>query len=379
MNIKERLSWWEYDSLLWNVDYTIVGGGIVGLSTAIEIKELEPHAKVLIIDKKSTPLGASTKNAGFACFGSISEILDDYNNYGEEVCNKLIEMRWHGLSLLKSRVSSGKMSYLPEFGAEIFENEDEVEYYKDHLSWANALVTPIIGSKECYKIQKGSFGEEIVNQFEGSLNPKQMIGELDLIARNLNVQFLEGVDVNKLNLEKKCLESNHGDISYKKLIVCTNGFSRLLLPNKNINPARNQVLITKKIPNFSLDFCYHMNKGYVYFREFDQRLLIGGGRHLDVEGETTEELNTTNQITSYLTQIIQKYIIPNHTFEIEHQWSGILGVGDTKMPMVEKVDEDVLVAVRMGGMGVAIGSFIGKVAAGMIQSNSNTALELYVR
>jgi hypothetical protein len=37
-----------------------------------------------------------------------------------------------------------------------------------------------------------------------------------------------------------------------------------------------------------------------------------------------------------------------------------MGIGDTKAPIVEKLDERIAVGVRMGGMGVAIGSLIGK-------------------
>ena len=129
---------------------------------------------------------------------------------------------------------------------------------------------------------------------------------------------------------------------------------------------------------FRLDNCYHMNKGFVYFREYDGRLLIGGGRHLDKVGETTEALETTAFIISYLSDLIRNSILPGINFEIEHSWSGILGVGDSKLPIVKKIDENVTIAVRMGGMGVAVGSYIGKVTASMILSNNNSERELYV-
>ena len=64
--MKNSLSWWEYEHFLKDTDHTIIGCGIVGLSTAIELKLAEPNCKVLVIDKKNSPLGASTKNAGFA-------------------------------------------------------------------------------------------------------------------------------------------------------------------------------------------------------------------------------------------------------------------------------------------------------------------------
>jgi L-2-hydroxyglutarate oxidase LhgO len=41
-----NLSYWEIKTWLTNVDYTVVGSGIVGLSTALQLKIKEPNAKV---------------------------------------------------------------------------------------------------------------------------------------------------------------------------------------------------------------------------------------------------------------------------------------------------------------------------------------------
>lgn len=376
--MKDRLSWWEYECFVKDIDYTIIGGGIVGLSTAIELKKEKPDAKVLVIDKKTLPIGASTKNAGFACFGSISEILDDYNLYGEKICEKLIKMRWQGLSILKSRIPAKKMKYEPKSGAEVFESREKEQFYIKELPWVNSFISPIVESEDCFFESRGRFGFQVVNRLEGSLNPQMMMNELELTARKKGVIFLSGVEVKDIDIENKYLSTNRGGVNYNNLIVCTNGFSRSLFTEMDILPARNQVLITNRIPGFSLGHCFHMNKGYVYFREYDSRLLIGGGRDLDVNGETTDQLETTDIILSYLKNLVEEFILPGVTYNIEHSWSGILGVGDSKLPIVKKINDDAVVAIRMGGMGVAVGSFIGKVAASMIMSTSNSANQLYV-
>ncbi|MEM9548303.1 MAG: FAD-binding oxidoreductase [Bacteroidota bacterium] len=377
-SIQNRLSWWESEYLVDGVDYTIIGAGIVGISTAIELKSIQPELKVLVLDKKTAPMGASTKNAGFACFGSISEIWDDFNNYGESTCRKLIEMRWKGLTKLKSRIPLTRMYYSPKPGSEIFDNEEDMSFYQGKIAWSNALTADILEHDECYHLQSGAFGEEIINKLEGSLNPQKMMNELEAKARNLGVIFMFGIEIQDIQYQNKVLESSTGNIGYDKLIVCTNGFSNSTLPQSKVRPARNQVLITNKMPGFELKHCYHMNKGYVYFRSYNERLLIGGGRDLDLEGETTVELGTTELITSYLKEIVKRTILKDREFRIAHTWSGILGVGDSKMPIVKFINPDVLVAIRMGGMGVAIGSYIGEVAASMVLSIDNTAHQLYV-
>ena len=41
---------------------------------------MKPKSKVLILERGIFPNGASTKNAGFATFGSLSEIISDNKN-----------------------------------------------------------------------------------------------------------------------------------------------------------------------------------------------------------------------------------------------------------------------------------------------------------
>jgi glycine/D-amino acid oxidase-like deaminating enzyme len=76
-----NLSYWEIKSWLQNIDFTVIGSGIVGLNCAIQLKERFPVAKVLVLEKGILPQGASTKNAGFACFGSLSELIADLNSH----------------------------------------------------------------------------------------------------------------------------------------------------------------------------------------------------------------------------------------------------------------------------------------------------------
>jgi len=63
---------------------------------------------------------------------------------------------------------------------------------------------------------------------------------------------------------------------------------------------------------------------------------------------------------------LKTVILPKQAFEIDSWWSGILGVGDVKSPIVKMHSPKIGIAVRMGGMGVAIGSLIGEEGAEMI-------------
>ena len=108
-----NVSYWELKNWFSNVDYTVVGSGIVGLHTALRLRERFPERKILVLEKGALPEGASTKNAGFACFGSLSEILEDLKNYSEEEVIQLIDKRWRGLQLLRKRLGAAPIEFKP--------------------------------------------------------------------------------------------------------------------------------------------------------------------------------------------------------------------------------------------------------------------------
>ena len=68
---------------------------------------------------------------------------------------------------------------------------------------------------------------------------------------------------------------------------------------------------------------------------------------------------------------MREVILPKREVKVESWWSGILGVGEMKKPIVEMVGPSIGVAVRLGGMGVAIGSAIGKQAAAMLMERAD--------
>ena len=51
----DNLSYWEKSTYLENIDFLIIGSGIVGLSTAIFLKKKNKNYKVLVIDEVICP------------------------------------------------------------------------------------------------------------------------------------------------------------------------------------------------------------------------------------------------------------------------------------------------------------------------------------
>ncbi|WP_111683255.1 NAD(P)/FAD-dependent oxidoreductase [Winogradskyella tangerina] len=370
-----HLSYWEIKSWLTNVDFTVVGSGIVGLSCALELRRLYPKSNILVLEKGKLPQGASTKNAGFACFGSLSEIIDDLNNHTEQEVLELIQKRIDGLNLLRETLGDETIDYQPNGGYELFLDRDE-ELYSTCLDQKNAinkLLEPVF-KNEVFSFVDNRFGFENItqkigfNKFEGQIDTGKMMQALLHKAYVSGIKILNNCTVKSIENDRDKVHIHTSDFELKsrKLFVATNGFASQLI-NETVQPARAQVLITKPIENLHLKGTFHLDQGYYYFRNIDQRLLFGGGRNLDFKTEETTEFGETKLVQNKLEELLRTTILPNTHFEIEHRWSGIMGVGSQKKPIVKPLNDNVLCGVRLGGMGVAIGSSVGKDLANLIK------------
>jgi glycine/D-amino acid oxidase-like deaminating enzyme len=379
-----ELSFWERESFLSGFDIVIIGAGIVGLSTAIYLKIASPHRKVLVLERGVLPYGASTRNAGFACFGSISELIADLSTQPESAVFGLLEKRYRGLLALRNMLGEANMEYEPLGNYEVF-SASEKELQKkclDALPYFNQKVKEIIGIEECYTLapphQIAAFGFEnisamIHNRAEGQLHAGKMMANLHALALEKGVKILTGITVQHWEENNNGITlyaENSWKITTPKLVVTTNGFAAQLLPDLEVKPGRNQVWITSPLQNLPVKGAFHLQEGYYYFRNVGNRILIGGGRHLAKEAETTYEFGMSPIIQTAIQHILENIVLPHRSYEVEMKWSGILGLGKEKSPIIRMYSPNIAVGVRMGGMGVAIGNLVGKELAELINATT---------
>jgi gamma-glutamylputrescine oxidase len=365
------LSFWEKQHLL-QYDYLIAGSGIVGLSAALSLKEQAPNARILVLEKDILPTGASTKNAGFACIGSLTELLADLKTLPAEEVIALLALRRKGLQLLRKRVGDAHMDYHENGSYELI-GEAELPALQQ-LDEMNRLLWPVLEGPAFTQVEK-AFGFNpgyvkalVQNNYEGELNTGKMMRRLIDLAIEKGVEIKTGCNINQIEDTGSGVAVTVSDITFtaKALGICTNAFTKQLIPDIHLTPGRGQVLITSVIPDLPFKGVFHMDEGYYYFRELEGRVLFGGGRNLDFATEATTSFDLNPQIQQQLENRLHDVILPAHTFTITDRWTGIMAFGDTRKPLIQKYSPNIALGVRMGGMGVAIGSTIGEKLANLL-------------
>ena len=362
------LSYWEKTTLQ-HFNLVVVGGGLVGLSTAYHYAKAHPNASVALVEGGLFPTGASTKNAGFACFGSISELQDTAQSLGNTGTAELAWQRYRGGLELRALLGDEAIGYAPVGGIELGFSPMS----SSHIDEMNALLEPHFKSPifkaENHRLQEFGFSDKVVslttNLLEGTIDTGKMMRAFMRKCAEAGVVFMTQTEVTQIHGgadPEVVVRTVDGTTALKagQIALCTNAFTQRFIPKTDVRPGRGIVLVSKPIQNWHLEGSFHYHSGYHYFRTVGGRLLLGGGRQLDLQGEQTTDFGVNTKIYDALVEDMHTLIAPGRNLEVDYHWSGIMAFGSTKQPKVEAVEQGVYAAYGMGGMGVAIGCGIGK-------------------
>lgn len=367
---------WE-DSTINQCDVAIIGGGFLGLWSAYFLKQKNPHLNIHIYERDSIGLGASTRNAGFSCFGTVGEFVADTKISSEEEAFKSIEERYLGLQEIKNFINKYNINidYENIGGYELLETDtfnnivDKIPYLnnlmKQHLNLDNTYQYNSIKNTQ-FNFNSNKFSHIVYNPYEAGVNSAKLLMGLKHINESLGIKIFQGIEVKSINGNNISLSNNYREYEVKSNIVvlALNAFVNNFIPS-TIKPCRGQIIWCD---NLELPFkgTYHFDDGYYYFRTIgDNQLLIGGARNSDFEREYSYEYSKNNHIQDKLLSFVHHELnIPN--FSIKKQWQGIMGFSNNKQSIIKEVSSNMWHLHACNGMGVALTPLIAKKFSGII-------------
>jgi gamma-glutamylputrescine oxidase len=365
---KYQPSWWEISELHTRFDLIVIGAGLTGLFTSLFFKRNYPEKKILVLDRGYYPDGASTRNAGFACFGSAGELLDDLANEHEEEVLQRLHSRYRGLQKLRKEMGDTSLRYEQPGGYELFTNPDAFSAVMNRLDLFNDWMVQISGQQNVYTAANYEGYDAIYCNLEGRINSGSFIRHLIHKVEAAGVQIRWNSKVESL-LENRVILGSGMQLETEKILLATNGFTSELLPEAGIKPARGYIMVTRPVDQLKWKGIFHFDRGYYYFRDLPgDRLLLGGARNFDKGAEETTSREINPEIRSHLISFASDILHLPEDWEIEHEWTGTMGFGSTKTPGCSKINDHLYMAAGLSGMGVAIGTDLAERTARLLAS-----------
>lgn len=367
-------SFWE--QYVWTeADVLVIGGGLIGIQAALHTARMWPKRRVMVLERGLHPTGASTRNAGFACIGSISEIVADLDLLGTEAALDIVRQRHEGLRQLMETCAGHDIGFMRDGGHEVFlENHPSI----DRIDEVNELLYSITNTTTFVPrndlVAEFGFASSVrhlvTSPVEGTIHSGKLVDVLWGLAQHAGVHIRTGANVVGITDQGASVavsvrsHTAETTIQADRVIVATNAWIPDLVHSglsSQIVPARGQILITEPLDGMPLRGSYHYDEGYVYFRPVGNRILLGGARNLAFEDEQTTSHEVTPVIQNALESLLHTIIAPAHpNLAIERRWAGTMAFSPTKHPIVERCSPNVSIAFGCNGMGVALSSTIAK-------------------
>ena len=376
-----QISIWEKETFFAPQDIIIVGSGFVGLWSAFYLKKKHPKLKISIVERGLIPTGASTRNAGFACFGSLSEVVHDAQMMGTDKMLSLVEMRYKGLERIQKHFEKEVIDFDLCGGYELYDHADKTSsgQLQHNIDYINSLFKPLTGTKRTYKLTDdkiagfgfGTTKHLVKNNLEGYLHSGKLLQALLHRVQSMGVHVFNSIELKtyqRTNSHFELTTDPSISLSTSQLLLCTNAFTKNLFPEIDIVPARGQVLLTSPIKDLPWKGTFHSDEGFYYFRNLGNRVLLGGARNKAFADEETTAMDTSAVIQRELERYLSDVVLPNYRgqFHVQDRWAGIMAMGSEKLPIIKELEPGIFCAVRMSGMGVALAPVVGQQIAQMM-------------
>lgn len=355
------------------VETAVVGGGLVGLSTAWWLGRA--GRRPVVFEAGALAGRASGRNAGTLVTGTAVPVTRAEDEHARAAALALWHASRENRELLRRELlDPGRIDcdFLPE-GSWIAtvhrEQAEELEASAEllraegfELEWRDAAaVREASGSP----ILAGA----IHQPRDGGLDPVRLCRG---IAADGGFEVRTGFRVHKVEPAaggRVRLVSEAGAVVAERAVFALNAYAPRLLPALAgvVRPVRGQMLATGPGERF-LAGVWRLNEGFEYARQLaDGAFLVGGKRSVAVDVEIGYLETPTATVQGALERFLEEAFPRLAGRPVRHRWAGTLGFTDDRLPAVGPVPElpGAFYAAGFSGHGMALGFAAGRHLAGL--------------
>ncbi len=347
-----------------DVDVAVVGGGVVGITLAYTLAE--QGGTVALFDAGPLAGASSGRNAGFLLAMPAEPYTEAIALWGRAGARAVLETGRRNHQRVRALVDSLGLDcdYRSNGSYRLARTEEEAEDLRASLPLVNAdgFAMREVGASEAVPNPAAAarFHAAFEVQEDGEIHPVRFLHGVAHAAIARGARMFEHSPVRSAAWSGGLwqLYADRGTARARALALATNAYvprlCRDLAPL--IRPRRGQMLSTAPIarPIATRPTCAHW--GYQYWRQLaDGRLVIGGWRDVDPDGETGFDDEPTPRIQGAIERGLAELVPEGAT--IERRWAGTMGFARDGRPLVGWLDAQHHLAICAGftghGMGMA--------------------------
>jgi glycine/D-amino acid oxidase-like deaminating enzyme len=364
-------------------DICVVGGGFTGLWTAVQLKQRDSSANVVVVEAGICGQGASGRNGGFVMtswskFGSLKKLcgVDDALRYGRAVERAVSDIgafcTSHGID---AQFHHGGWLWTATNKSQV----DAWNHTVEELADAGEHPYEVLEREEIAR-RSGS-PVHIAGVFEkapATVHPGRLVRGLAAAARKLGVVIVEEASMTELQLEPApVVGTSRGPIRADR-VVLTMGAWATALPEvrRSVLVVASDVIATPPIADrlarlgWTAGLSISDSRRLVnYYRTTDDgRVVFGkGGGDLAMGARVTSSFDRSAERADETRQQFHRIYPMLSDVPVERHWRGAVDYSTSGLPFVGPLPgrPEVLVATGFSGNGVGPSYVVGVALAQM--------------
>lgn len=348
----------------------VVGGGVVGLSTAWWLSRLAPDHRVVLLEAGHLAGRASGRNAGFLLTGTPDPFTVLAGELGREAALGLWERSRENRELLRGELldpgvvdadflpEGSWLGALPDTGqaAALEASCEELRGEGFELEWwPEGRLREVSGGAR--------LAGAVHQPRDGGLDPVQLCRGL---AATGGFEVRTGCRVHALEADgdRVRVVADGGDHLAPRVAVALNAYAPVLLPHLAgaVRPVRGQMLATAPGER-SLRGVWYLNDGHEYLRQAaDGTVVLGGAREV-AEAEEVGYLEApTARVQGALDDFLPATFPALAGRAVVRRWAGTMAFTDGGLPLAGEVPEipGARYLAGMNGHGMSLGFVAGR-------------------
>ena len=363
-------------------DVAIIGAGFAGLSAALKLAQ--KGVSVCVLEAEHVGYGASGRNGGFCCLGGTK--LDErqlIRKFGLEEARKFVAYQLAGVNLVAQRLenwgidadrhSKGEI-FLAHRPGDVASLRSDAEFLKQNFGIKVRLLSK--GDLDAEGYGGPGFYGGMLMPYGFALNPMKYVQALAGEVRSAGGKIFGKSPVTALRPEGErwCLETEHGFVRARKVVLAGNGYAREDAPkwlNGRTLPVMSSIQVTRPLSDEELSAQGWTSDTMAadtrillhYFRLLPDRRFLFGSR-----GGIFENTAALTAMQKRARADFQSMFPAWADIEAEYSWHGHVCFAKTLTPFVGEVPgmRGVYAAMGWHGSGIAMASISGEKVAGLI-------------
>ena len=342
-------------------DVAIVGGGLVGLWTALEVIRASPSARVVVLEAARCGDGASGRNGGFL------------HGYWASL-PRLVKLLGRDDAVALAQASTGVYDAVRELGDDVWltkagmltvaigpAHDAVVEHDVAVAADVGAPEEAVLVGRDELTVDSPMFRGAVLHRDAATVQPARLVRALRRAALTAGVEIHERTPV--VTVDAGRARTAHGSVTAEQIVIATNASAAVRWPaSRRVAVFRSAIVLTEPVPDLHERIGWEGGEAIAdartylsYFRlTNDRRVLMGSASGDFARAE----------------EMLRRYFPQLGGVKVDARWEGAVDVSSDRFPVVGTLAGGrVHYAAGFTGNGVGPSWLVGRTLASLVQGD----------